>query len=135
MHAATYYHFVAAEDSSAQRFEDVSTAWVDVILVSNSTWVSDDRPCITYGMRGVVHCSLEVCFPLTISRNTLTISLKISSNLPDLHSGVDGGAVSEPMFDMVKLLACLSEGQHVLIPGFCTPMSSSVEYSALTLLR
>ena len=75
---------------------------VDAILVSNSTWVSDDRPCITYGMRGVVHCTLEV-----------------SSDLPDLHSGVDGGAVSEPMFDMVKLLSCLSEGQRVLIPGFC----------------
>ena len=37
-----------------------------------------------------------------------------------MHSGVDGGAVSEPMFDVVKLLASLSEGQHVLIPGFCT---------------
>lgn len=33
---------------------------VDAILVSNSTWISEDRPCITYGMRGVVHCSIEV---------------------------------------------------------------------------
>ena len=47
------------------------------------------------------------------------MSGQISSDLPDLHSGVDGGAVSEPMFDMVKLLACLSEGQRVLVPGFC----------------
>ena len=36
-----------------------------------------------------------------------------------MHSGVDGGAVSEPMFDMVRLLSGLSQGQHVLIPGFC----------------
>ncbi|EJC98016.1 Zn-dependent exopeptidase [Fomitiporia mediterranea MF3/22] len=74
---------------------------IDAILVSNSTWISEDRPCITYGMRGVVHCSIE-----------------ISSGLPDLHSGVDGGAVREPMFDMIGLLSRLSEGQHVLIPGF-----------------
>ncbi|KAL5524589.1 hypothetical protein ACEPAF_9729 [Sanghuangporus sanghuang] len=74
---------------------------IDAILVSNSTWISEDRPCITYGMRGVVHCSIRV-----------------ASEFPDLHSGVDGGAVSEPMFDMVRLLASLSEDQHVLIPGF-----------------
>lgn len=33
---------------------------VDVIFVSNSTWINDERPCITYGLRGVVHCSVEV---------------------------------------------------------------------------
>ena len=27
---------------------------------SNSTWIADDRPCITYGLRGVVHSVLEV---------------------------------------------------------------------------
>ncbi|THH11663.1 hypothetical protein EW145_g494 [Phellinidium pouzarii] len=74
---------------------------VDAILVSNSTWISEDRPCITYGLRGVVHCSIE-----------------ISSGFPDLHSGVEGGAVSEPMFDVIRLLASLSENQRVLIPGF-----------------
>lgn len=30
------------------------------LLVSNSTWIAEDRPCITYGLRGVVHCALEV---------------------------------------------------------------------------
>lgn len=44
---------------------------------------------------------------------------KIANELPDLHSGVDGGAVSEPMFDMVRLLSSLSEGRRVLIPNFC----------------
>ena len=33
---------------------------IDAILVSNSTWISEDRPCITYGLRGVVHTTLEV---------------------------------------------------------------------------
>jgi len=50
----------------------------------------------------VVHCALE-----------------ISSDLPDVHSGIEGGAVVEPMFDMVRLLAALTDGQRrVLIPGF-----------------
>ncbi|KAF8635795.1 hypothetical protein AX15_000002 [Amanita polypyramis BW_CC] len=75
---------------------------IDAILVSNSTWITDDRPCITYGLRGVVHCSLE-----------------ISSNLPDLHSGVEGGAIEEPMSDMVRLLGTLlDDRRQVQIPGF-----------------
>ncbi|KAH0586115.1 hypothetical protein H2248_007384 [Termitomyces sp. 'cryptogamus'] len=75
---------------------------IDAILVSNSTWIGEDKPCITYGLRGVIHCELE-----------------ISSNHPDLHSGVEGGAVVEPMFDMVRLLASLTDGQRtVQIPGF-----------------
>ena len=35
---------------------------IDGIIVSNSTWISEERPCVTYGMRGVVHCSIEVRF-------------------------------------------------------------------------
>ncbi|KAJ7584980.1 hypothetical protein C8J56DRAFT_139703 [Mycena floridula] len=75
---------------------------VDAILVSNSTWIAEEPPCITYGLRGVVHCALE-----------------ISNNLPDLHSGIDGGGVAEPMLDMVALLATLTDSnRHVKIPGF-----------------
>ncbi|TFK70401.1 glutathione degradosome [Pluteus cervinus] len=75
---------------------------IDAILVSNSTWIAEDTPCITYGLRGVVHCALE-----------------ISSDLPDLHSGIEGGAVQEPMFDMIKLLATLTDNQRrVQIPDF-----------------
>ncbi|KAJ6584681.1 hypothetical protein B0H19DRAFT_1106072 [Mycena capillaripes] len=75
---------------------------IDAILVSNSTWIAEDTPCITYGLRGVVHCSLE-----------------ISSELPDLHSGVEGGGVVEPLLDMVQLLSTLTDAQHqVRIPGF-----------------
>ncbi|KAF8073641.1 hypothetical protein FPV67DRAFT_1605948 [Lyophyllum atratum] len=75
---------------------------IDAILVSNSTWIGEDKPCITYGLRGVVHCALE-----------------ISSDHPDLHSGIEGGAVVEPMFDMVRLLAALTDSHRkVQIPGF-----------------
>ncbi|PCH40332.1 glutathione degradosome [Wolfiporia cocos MD-104 SS10] len=75
---------------------------IDAILVSNSTWIAEDRPCITYGLRGVVHCNVT-----------------ISSEGPDKHSGVDGGAAVEPMLDMLRLLGTLIDGQdHVSIPGF-----------------
>lgn len=75
---------------------------IDAILVSNSTWIADDRPCITYGLRGVVHCALE-----------------ITSNRPDLHSGIEGGAVVEPMIDIVRLLATIIDTNRVVqIPGF-----------------
>ncbi|THU93407.1 glutathione degradosome [Dendrothele bispora CBS 962.96] len=75
---------------------------IDGILVSNSTWISEDSPCITYGLRGVIHCSLE-----------------ITSSFPDLHSGIDGGGVREPMLDMVTTLATLTNSQQVVqIPKF-----------------
>ncbi|TFK52694.1 Zn-dependent exopeptidase [Heliocybe sulcata] len=75
---------------------------IHAILVSNSTWITEDPPCITYGLRGVVRCSIE-----------------IRSHRPDVHSGVEGGAMVEPMLDMVKILATLMDDQrHVLIDGF-----------------
>ncbi|KAI0685388.1 Zn-dependent exopeptidase [Cerioporus squamosus] len=75
---------------------------IDAILVSNSTWIAEDTPCITYGLRGVVHCNVE-----------------ISNEGPDLHSGVDGGATREPMLDMLKLLGTLTdESNKVVIPNF-----------------
>ncbi|KAH8077043.1 Zn-dependent exopeptidase [Cristinia sonorae] len=75
---------------------------IDAILVSNSTWISETTPCITYGLRGVIHCEVE-----------------ISSSGSDLHSGVDGGDTMEPMMDMVKLLGSLTDSKKkVAIPGF-----------------
>ncbi|KAJ3780388.1 WD40-repeat-containing domain protein, partial [Lentinula aff. detonsa] len=75
---------------------------VDAILVSNSTWISEDTPCITYGLRGVIHCSIEIC-----------------NKLPDSHSGVNGGGVAEPMKDMINLLSMLMDKQQrIQIPGF-----------------
>lgn len=38
---------------------------IDVVLASNSFWIGEERPCILYGLRGVVHLSLEVRPPLS----------------------------------------------------------------------
>ncbi len=53
------------------------------MIISYFFLIDKVTPCITYGMRGVV--DLEVW---------------ISGPLKDLHSGIDGGAVHEPMVDL-----------------------------------
>ena len=36
---------------------------IDAIILCNSYWIGENTPCITYGLRGVIHCSLEVGRP------------------------------------------------------------------------
>ncbi|EWC46418.1 hypothetical protein DRE_04361 [Drechslerella stenobrocha 248] len=95
---------------------------IDWILLANSYWLDDDAPCVTYGLRGVVHASVE-----------------IESDKPDLHSGVDGSRESrEPVIDMVNLLAKLtSDRGKVMIPGFHEPVrpvtpAEEAMYTAIT---
>ncbi|EPS41101.1 hypothetical protein H072_5005 [Dactylellina haptotyla CBS 200.50] len=80
---------------------------VDWILLANSYWLDDEAPCVTYGLRGVVHASVEIC-----------------SDRPDLHSGVDGSRESrEPVIDMVNLLSKLtSDDGKIMIPNFHEPV-------------
>lgn len=75
---------------------------VDVVLLSNSTWIGEDDPCVVYGMRGVVYANVAV-----------------SSEGDDAHNGVEGGAVAEPMFDLVRLLGSLADASGVKLPKFC----------------
>ena len=76
---------------------------IDWILLANSYWLDDDIPCLTYGLRGVVHARVEV-----------------QSKHPDLHSGVEGShMMDEALKDLVMLLARLTgPNGHVEIPGF-----------------
>ncbi|GAA5984956.1 hypothetical protein JCM11641_005597 [Rhodosporidiobolus odoratus] len=75
---------------------------IDVILVSNSYWLGEDVPCLTFGLRGVIHATVRV-----------------ASDQPDLHSGIWGGVTSEPLGDLVRLLATLTDAEgKVRIPGF-----------------
>ena len=95
---------------------------IDWILLANSYWLTDDVPCLTYGLRGVIHATVQV-----------------KSDHPDLHSGVDGsGLMDESLKDLVMLLAKLT-GPHgaVQIPGFYDPILSITEaeearYDAIT---
>ncbi|CZT46055.1 related to cytosolic nonspecific dipeptidase [Rhynchosporium secalis] len=76
---------------------------IDYIILANSYWLDDEVPCLTYGLRGVLHATV-----------------KVDSNHPDVHSGVDGSfMMDEPLFDLTSILAKL-KGLHnrVQIPGF-----------------
>ncbi|KAI0894704.1 glutathione degradosome [Annulohypoxylon nitens] len=76
---------------------------IDYILLANSYWLNDDTPCLTYGLRGVMHAT--VC---------------VESKSPDLHSGVDGSyLVNEPLSDLMALLSKLKGPRNrIMIPGF-----------------
>ncbi|KAI0293587.1 Zn-dependent exopeptidase [Russula brevipes] len=75
----------------------------EVTRYYNSSWIACDVPSITYGLRGVVHCNIEIS----------------SHSTKDSHSGVDGGAWGEPMQDMVQILAGLTDhNRRVLVPAF-----------------
>jgi di- and tripeptidase len=97
------------EESGSRGFKDAVRRHkdligdVDYILLANSYWLDDEVPCLTYGLRGVLHATV-----------------KVESNHPDVHSGVDGSfMMDEPLFDLTSILAKL-KGLHnrIQIPGF-----------------
>ena len=80
---------------------------IDWVLLANSYWLDDRIPCLTYGLRGVIHAKVQV-----------------ESSHPDLHSGVDGSAeLDEPLKDLIMLLNTLTgKNGEVKIPGFYDPI-------------
>ncbi|CAK7198032.1 hypothetical protein SEUCBS139899_000690 [Sporothrix eucalyptigena] len=76
---------------------------IDYILLANSYWLDDETPCLTYGLRGVLHAT--VC---------------VDSANPDLHSGVDGSyMMAEPLSDLTMILSKLKGPRNrVMIPKF-----------------
>ena len=74
----------------------------DVILVSDTAMISMETPSIDIGVRGLSYIEIEVTGPNR-----------------DLHSGVYGGAVANPITMLAKMIAgCHDENNHITIPGF-----------------
>lgn len=74
----------------------------DVILISDTSMVANDVPSIDVGLRGLSYLEVEVTGPNR-----------------DLHSGVYGGAVANPINTLCKMIASLTdENNHITIPGF-----------------
>lgn len=74
----------------------------DVILISDTGMISKDVPSITTGLRGLSYVEVEVTGPNR-----------------DLHSGLYGGAVANPINILAKMIASLhDEDNHITIPGF-----------------
>lgn len=74
----------------------------DVVLISDTAMISLKDPSIDIGVRGLSYIEVEVTGPNR-----------------DLHSGVYGGAVANPITILAKLIASLhDENNHITIPGF-----------------
>lgn len=74
----------------------------DVILISDTGMIAKDVPSITTGLRGLSYVEVEVTGPNR-----------------DLHSGLYGGAVANPINILCKMIASLQdENNHITIPGF-----------------
>ncbi len=74
----------------------------DVILISDTSMLSLDTPSMDVGVRGLSYIEIELTGPNR-----------------DLHSGVYGGAVANPITILAQMIASLhDENNHITIPGF-----------------
>lgn len=74
----------------------------DVILISDTSILGNDMPSIDVGLRGLSYLEVEV----------------VGANR-DLHSGVYGGAVANPINVLCEMIASLKdENKHITIKGF-----------------
>lgn len=74
----------------------------DVVLISDTSIIANDTPSITIGLRGLAYLEVEVTGPNK-----------------DLHSGVYGGAVANPINILCDMIASLhNKDRKVNIPGF-----------------
>ena len=74
----------------------------DIVLVSDTSMISLENPSIETGLRGLAYMEVEVTGPNR-----------------DLHSGVYGGAVANPINVLCQMIASMhDENGHITIPGF-----------------
>ncbi len=74
----------------------------DIILVSDTSMIASDIPSITVGLRGLAYWQVEVTGPKR-----------------DLHSGLFGGAVANPLNELCKMIASITDTNHkVTVSGF-----------------
>lgn len=74
----------------------------DIVLVSDTSMISMEHPSLETGLRGLAYMEVEVTGPNR-----------------DLHSGVYGGAVANPINILCKMIASLhDENNHITIPAF-----------------
>lgn len=82
--------------------ENAAKLACDVVLLSDTSVIANDIPSITVGLRGLSYVEVEVTGPNR-----------------DLHSGVYGGAVANPVNVLCEMIASMKdENNHITIPGF-----------------
>ena len=83
----------------------------DCVLISDSAMISLETPSLDIGVRGLSYIEVEVTGPNR-----------------DLHSGVYGGAVANPITILAQMIASLhDENNHVTIPGFYDDVTVATE--------
>ncbi|KAM5539708.1 hypothetical protein V8D89_006521 [Ganoderma adspersum] len=104
--------FEGMEESGSEGLDDLikseaakdKDGWfdgVDCVCISDNYWLNTRTPCLTYGLRGLVYFEVNVTGPAH-----------------DLHSGMFGRMVHEPMTDLVALMGTLvASNGTILIPG------------------
>lgn len=103
--------FEGMEESNSECLEDLLDreakrggflSDVDYVVVTDNYWVTTEKPCLTYGLRGLA-----------------TFQCEVKAGTQTLHSGVYGGCIAEPMTDVIQLLASVSQAGHgdIEIPG------------------
>ncbi|MGE0756104.1 MAG: dipeptidase [Pirellulaceae bacterium] len=85
-----------------ERPEAIQKLACDVVVISDTSQYAPGQPAITYGLRGIAYFELRVTGPRQ-----------------DLHSGTFGGAVTNPINALARILNGLIDDQgRVLVPGF-----------------
>lgn len=84
----------------------------DTILVSDTSMLSAELPSITTGLRGLAYWQIE-----------------LTSASRDLHSGIFGGAVANPVMELAKILAQLTDADgKIMVPGFYDDVEEVTAY-------
>ncbi|KZT36279.1 CNDP dipeptidase [Sistotremastrum suecicum HHB10207 ss-3] len=74
---------------------------VDAVCISDNYWLNTRTPALTYGLRGISYYKITIAGPAR-----------------DLHSGVFGRTVHEPMTDLITLMSKLvTPSGDILVPG------------------
>lgn len=82
--------------------DNVERLKADIVLVSDTSMISMEHPSIETGLRGLAYMEVEVTGPNR-----------------DLHSGVYGGAVANPITVLAKMIASMhDENNHITVAGF-----------------
>ncbi len=74
----------------------------DMVMISDTSMIANDVPSLTTGLRGLSYVEVEVVGPNR-----------------DLHSGVYGGGVTNPVNALAKMITAMHDEHHrITIPGF-----------------
>lgn len=100
--------FEGMEESGSLGLDDLITKeaqkyfkTVDTVCISDNYWLGTSKPVLTYGLRGCNYYQVEIKGPGA-----------------DLHSGIFGGIIAEPMVDLMLVMSKLVDTKgNILIPG------------------